>query len=87
MRRAASAGCGAAGKQREQVDARAVRVVDRRVPHPPERVERRQLTVVSGGGELAPFDAFWGMRYATVHDPDGTGVDLFAPLPGGAAAG
>jgi hypothetical protein len=39
-------------EQREQVDARAVRVVDRRVPHSPERVERRQLTVVSGGGEL-----------------------------------
>ena len=31
-------------------------------------------------GELMPFDAFWGQRYATVHDPDGTGVDLFAPL-------
>jgi catechol 2,3-dioxygenase-like lactoylglutathione lyase family enzyme len=31
-------------------------------------------------GELAPFDAFWGMRYATVHDPDGTSVDLFALL-------
>jgi len=23
----------------------------------------------------------WGMRYAVVHDPDGTPVDLFAPLP------
>ena len=31
-------------------------------------------------GELMPFDAFWGQRYATVHDPDGTGVDLLAPL-------
>ncbi len=31
-------------------------------------------------GELAPFDAFWGQRYAVVHDPDGNGVDLFAPL-------
>ena len=28
-----------------------------------------------------PFDAFWGQRYATVHDPDGNPVDLFAPLP------
>jgi uncharacterized glyoxalase superfamily protein PhnB len=28
-----------------------------------------------------PWDAFWGQRYATVHDPDGNGVDLFAPLP------
>jgi catechol 2,3-dioxygenase-like lactoylglutathione lyase family enzyme len=30
--------------------------------------------------ELAPFDAFWGQRYAVVLDPDGNGVDLFAPL-------
>lgn len=44
-----------------------------------------QLTAAGHHGELAPFDAFWGMRYATVHDPDGTGVDLFALLPGGAA--
>ncbi|MGI9030835.1 MAG: VOC family protein [Ilumatobacteraceae bacterium] len=28
---------------------------------------------------LAPFDAPWGQRYATVHDPDGNSVDLFAP--------
>ena len=40
-----------------------------------------QLTNAGHHGELAPFDAFWGQRYATVHDPDGTGVDLFAPLP------
>lgn len=33
-------------------------------------------------GHLKPWDAFWGMRYATLHDPDGNGVDLFAPLPG-----
>jgi len=32
-------------------------------------------------GELKPWDAVWGQRYATVHDPDGNGVDLFAPLP------
>ncbi|MET7680716.1 VOC family protein [Streptomyces sp. NPDC005423] len=32
-------------------------------------------------GELKPWDAFWGQRYAVVHDPDGNGVDLFAPLP------
>ena len=41
-----------------------------------------QLTTAGYHGELAPFDAFWGMRYAVVHDPDGTGVDLYAPLPG-----
>lgn len=27
-----------------------------------------------------PWDAFWGQRYATVIDPDGNKVDLFAPL-------
>jgi catechol 2,3-dioxygenase-like lactoylglutathione lyase family enzyme len=43
-----------------------------------------ELTGAGYHGELEPFDAFWGMRYATVHDPDGTGVDLFAMLPGGA---
>ncbi|MEV6278555.1 VOC family protein [Nocardia sp. NPDC051832] len=31
-------------------------------------------------GELKPFDAAWGQRYAVVKDPDGTGVDLYAPL-------
>ncbi|MFD0308921.1 VOC family protein [Streptomyces sp. NPDC127119] len=30
--------------------------------------------------ELKPFDAPWGMRYATVQDPDENGVDLFAHL-------
>jgi uncharacterized glyoxalase superfamily protein PhnB len=29
---------------------------------------------------LAPFDAFWGQRYAAVLDPDGNVVDLFASL-------
>jgi catechol 2,3-dioxygenase-like lactoylglutathione lyase family enzyme len=41
-----------------------------------------ELTAAGHHGELAPFDAFWGQRYAVVHDPDGIGVDLFAPLPG-----
>jgi catechol 2,3-dioxygenase-like lactoylglutathione lyase family enzyme len=31
-------------------------------------------------GHLEPWDAFWGMRYAVVLDPDGHGVDLYAPL-------
>jgi uncharacterized glyoxalase superfamily protein PhnB len=26
------------------------------------------------------MDAFWGQRYATVLDPDGNSVDLFASL-------
>ncbi|NNN32067.1 glyoxalase [Streptomyces sp. S3(2020)] len=32
-------------------------------------------------GELKPWDAVWGQRYASLLDPDGNGVDLFAPLP------
>lgn len=39
-----------------------------------------ELTGAGHHGELAPFDAFWGQRYAMVLDPDGNGVDLFAPL-------
>ena len=31
-------------------------------------------------GHLPPWDAFWGQRYATVHDPDGNAIELFAPL-------
>jgi catechol 2,3-dioxygenase-like lactoylglutathione lyase family enzyme len=39
-----------------------------------------ELTAAGYHGHLEPWDAFWGMRYAVVHDPDGTPVDLFAPL-------
>ncbi|HQZ00203.1 MAG TPA: VOC family protein [Propionicimonas sp.] len=28
--------------------------------------------------DRAPWDAFWGQRYATVLDPDGNHVDIFA---------
>ena len=28
----------------------------------------------------APWDAFWGQRYAVIRDPDDNPVDLFAPL-------
>jgi len=47
----------------------------------PAAVDSAYATLTGAGhrGELAPFDAPWGQRYATVHDPDGTGVDLFAP--------
>jgi catechol 2,3-dioxygenase-like lactoylglutathione lyase family enzyme len=33
-----------------------------------------------GYGHKDPWDAFWGQRYASVKDPDGNQVDLFAPL-------
>jgi len=39
-----------------------------------------ELTDAGATGALQPWDAFWGMRYAVVHDPDGNPVDLFAPL-------
>jgi catechol 2,3-dioxygenase-like lactoylglutathione lyase family enzyme len=39
-----------------------------------------QLTGAGYESHLAPWDAFWGQRYATVRDPDGNTVDLFAPL-------
>ncbi len=41
-----------------------------------------ELTTAGYHGEHPPWDAFWGQRYAVVHDPDGVSVDLFAPLPG-----
>jgi catechol 2,3-dioxygenase-like lactoylglutathione lyase family enzyme len=39
-----------------------------------------ELTGAGATGVLEPWDAFWGMRYAIVHDPDGNPVDLLAPL-------
>ncbi|WP_424211209.1 VOC family protein [Streptomyces sp. BI20] len=40
-----------------------------------------ELSEHGGAGRLKPWDAFWGQRYATVADPDGTEISLFAPLP------
>ena len=40
-----------------------------------------ELVAAGYHGHLEPWDAFWGQRYATVLDPDGNSVDLFAPLP------
>jgi uncharacterized glyoxalase superfamily protein PhnB len=49
----------------------------------PNEVDAAWAEMIGAGydGHLAPWDAFWGMRYAVVHDPDGTPVDLFAQLP------
>jgi catechol 2,3-dioxygenase-like lactoylglutathione lyase family enzyme len=33
------------------------------------------------GGGKAPWDAFWGQRYAFLNDPDGNRIDLFADQP------
>jgi catechol 2,3-dioxygenase-like lactoylglutathione lyase family enzyme len=38
------------------------------------------LTAAGAEGHLPPWDAEWGQRYASVRDPDGHAVDLFAPL-------
>jgi uncharacterized glyoxalase superfamily protein PhnB len=45
-------------------------------------VDEAHAVLVGAGAPSVhePFDAVWGQRYATVTDPDGTHVDLFAPL-------
>jgi uncharacterized glyoxalase superfamily protein PhnB len=47
-------------------------------------VDKLFAELVAGGAiaHRQPWDAFWGQRYATLRDPDGYGVDLFAPLEG-----
>ncbi|MDJ0340726.1 VOC family protein [Streptomyces sp. H10-C2] len=49
----------------------------------PAEVDKVYAGLVDAGytGHLAPFDAFWGQRYATVLDADGNHVDLLAVLP------
>jgi uncharacterized glyoxalase superfamily protein PhnB len=49
----------------------------------PAEVDRVFAEVVAAGGSphKEPWDAFWGQRYAQVKDPDGTVLDLYAPLP------
>lgn len=48
----------------------------------PSDVDETYRRVVAAGfaSKKEPYDAFWGQRYATVVDPDGNGVDLFAAL-------
>jgi uncharacterized glyoxalase superfamily protein PhnB len=48
----------------------------------PAEVDATCAAVAAAGHpvEREPFDAFWGQRYATVVDPDGNPVDLYAPL-------
>jgi len=49
----------------------------------PAEVDTTHAELVKAGhrSHKEPWDAFWGQRYAVVHDPDGNTVDLFAPLP------
>ncbi|MFI8851859.1 VOC family protein [Streptomyces sp. 891-h] len=48
----------------------------------PAEVDKAHGELTDAGYEShhAPWNADWGQRYATVLDPDGNGVDLFAPL-------
>lgn len=51
-------------------------------PAPPDvDAKYAELTGAGHSGLHEPWDAFWGMRYTTVVDPDGNGIDLYAPLP------
>jgi catechol 2,3-dioxygenase-like lactoylglutathione lyase family enzyme len=48
----------------------------------PAEVDEVYARVIAAGfdGEKEPWDAFWGQRYASLRDPDGVGVDLYAAL-------
>ena len=48
----------------------------------PAEVDRLYGELIAAGahGYKEPWDAFWGQRYAQLEDPDGSVVDLFAPL-------
>lgn len=49
----------------------------------PDEVNRIYAELLEAGATpyKEPWDAFWGMRYAQLRDPDGTVIDLYAPLP------
>jgi uncharacterized glyoxalase superfamily protein PhnB len=48
----------------------------------PEEVDRLYAELLTAGAapHKEPWDAFWGQRYAQLEDPDGTVIDLYAPL-------
>ena len=48
----------------------------------PAEVDSTFVRLLDYGGTAhkEPWDAFWGMRYAQVRDPDRNVVDLFAEL-------
>jgi uncharacterized glyoxalase superfamily protein PhnB len=43
----------------------------------------KKLTAAGFQSVKPPWDAFWGQRYASVKDPDGNQVDIFAELKQG----
>lgn len=48
----------------------------------PAAVDLKFAELVNAGARAhkEPWNAFWGQRYAQLHDPDGNVVDLFATL-------
>ena len=46
----------------------------------PQDVDALVARLQSGGHTIIkpPYDAFWGQRYASVADPDGNHIDIFA---------
>ena len=55
----------------------------------PDEVDRVFAELLEAGAtpHKEPWDAFWGQRYAQLKDPDGTVIDLYAPLPGSGDVG
>jgi catechol 2,3-dioxygenase-like lactoylglutathione lyase family enzyme len=49
----------------------------------PAEVDEVYTELVAAGGSAykEPWDAFWGMRYAQLKDPDGNVLSLYALLP------
>lgn len=48
----------------------------------PAEVDEIHLRMTSAGhrSHLAPWDAFWGQRYASLIDPNDVQIDLYCPL-------
>lgn len=48
----------------------------------PLEVDKRFKQIIDAGYaiEKEPWDAVWGQRYASVRDPDGNQIDIFAAL-------
>ena len=49
----------------------------------PEAVDAAYARLAAAGhsGHVEPWNAHWGQRYATLLDPDGNSIDLYAELP------
>ena len=47
-----------------------------------DEVDTLVASLAADGVEVqqAPYDAFWGARYAVVSDPDGNGVGIMSPI-------